>query len=1124
MTLEQPITCLTTMRLCSTNQNSSLSATQTEWLKLAGGGVSLAVHSEGSVRLKAGDGTIFELKDCIYVPELTKNLISGGRLRLKGVREFYDPNENESFSLVVNGLALFNGYIGQNGLINVAIEPVSRADSLQDVKSNTDDDSTLQHRRLGHIGNRLHLRSTAMMDALTTLHASSSPAKKAKIFGNFYGVSCTSSANLKTFLAEIRSIDQQLTRIGFKMDSEVLAYFTLSKLPSELDSIRSALLFGGKEVTLKFVLDSLEQTSVSTGPAVVVKAESAMVSSSDSGRPRCTNCKRLGHLVETCYRLHPHLNPRKEKATVAEQVFMAADIIDPSLTFLDSGTTSHMFNNIALLKDPQPCSVKIGIGKSGQYMSATHIGTVLSEVVSGRLSLQRSFFVPKLSRNLLCYNRFFEKGYYTRPTTSGRFEITNGQHCLLTGTVSNNLFYPDISFSLPAGSVSLVAHGVKPSTSLWHNRLGHPNSSYLSSILPRLGSLTDHDVFCGTYALSKSHRHPFMGSLPRPSFPLDVIHSDLSGKISPPTISGYQYYMKITDGCTSYRYLYLLRHKNEAFPRFKEFATLVENFHSRSIKKLVSDGGGEYVNREFSQWLVSKGIAHQVTAPYTPQQTGISERGNGITVERARCLLTTAGMPARYWGEAVVTALYLENRLPCKTIGLRTPYELWHGQAPNYTHIRMFGCTAFIHVPNHKRLGKFSPTAARGVLLGYCEGTRNYRVLDPVSLKVTVSHDVSFDEDLFPFSSIARTEHDLQISELFEDEDSPEVGLSAPPQRTIFRLDATPIPVDSTPAATPPSSSSSYDTARTSQSTLSGPGSPGPPVNTSRPSRDRRAPERYGEFGQVAFLSDISPPGEPLTYLQALSSPDSHLWKEAMNQELQSLEACKTWSLVPLPKNKHCIGGKWVFKLKYKSDGTIDRYKARFVAKGFSQIPGLEFGDTYEPTGRLGSLRLLFAMATRYDWEVDQLDVVTAFLNGNLEEEIYMSPPPGLEGSDGLVCHLHQTLYGLRQAPNRGYHRLSTWLLSIGFVVSQDDPCLFLKTDPVSPCFLWLHVDDIAVFGRNIDWFKTAIKAEFKMVDHRPAHFLLGIRIIRDRSLWTLSLLQDRYLLSLLKLFDMTDC
>lgn len=122
-------------------------------LKLAGGGISLAVHSEGSVRLKAGDRTVFELTECLFVPELSKNLISGGRLRLKGVREYFDEGDNQSFSLVVKGLALFNGYIGHNGLMNVTIEPVSPIHSSQDLDLETDFKTALVHRRLGHIGN-----------------------------------------------------------------------------------------------------------------------------------------------------------------------------------------------------------------------------------------------------------------------------------------------------------------------------------------------------------------------------------------------------------------------------------------------------------------------------------------------------------------------------------------------------------------------------------------------------------------------------------------------------------------------------------------------------------------------------------------------------------------------------------------------------------------------------------------------------------------------------------------------------------------------------------------------------------------------------------------------------------
>lgn len=222
-------------------------------------------------------------------------------------------------------------------------------------------------------------------------------------------------------------------------------------------------------------------------------------------------------------------------------------------------------------------------------------------------------------------------------------------------------------------------------------------------------------------------------------------------------------------------------------------------------------GGGEYVNREFEAWLKMKGICHQVTAPYTPQQNGVSERGNGITVERARCLLTTAGMPSKFWGEAVMTALYLENRLPCKTIRSRTPYEIWHGRESSYKHIRVFGCAAFVHIPSHKRSGKFGPTSSRQVLLGYCEGTHNYRVLDPTTLKVTVSHDVSFDENSFPFSSLTLSDSDLEISEFFEDNDAPDVGPSPPPRRHVRRLG--PSTSDPNRSSSPLTNSSAYDTA-----------------------------------------------------------------------------------------------------------------------------------------------------------------------------------------------------------------------------------------------------------------------------------------------------------------------
>lgn len=261
------------------------------------------------------------------------------------------------------------------------------------------------------------------------------------------------------------------------------------------------------------------------------------------------------------------------------------------------------------------------------------------------------------------------------PTTPGHFKLTESVKTLLEASVTNNLFFPDITFSLKYinGSVSFVAQGIEVSTSLWHNCLGHPSPTYLSSLISHVGASSADEMVCATCATSKPHGLPFPGSFPCPSFPLDVVHSDLSGKISPPNISGFQYYMKITDGFTSYCHILLLRTKDKAFSSFKAYAQTIETFHSWKIKKLVLDGSGKYVNKSFLTWLSKKGIQHQVTAPYTPKQNGVSERSNTITVEQAGWLLSTAGIASNLWGEAVSTAIYLENCLPSKAVEFTTP-------------------------------------------------------------------------------------------------------------------------------------------------------------------------------------------------------------------------------------------------------------------------------------------------------------------------------------------------------------------------------------------------------------------------------------------------------------------
>lgn len=207
---------------------------------------------------------------------------------------------------------------------------------------------------------------------------------------------------------------------------------------------------------------------------------------------------------------------------------------------------------------------------------------------------------------------------------------------------------------------------------------------------------------------------------------LEVLHSDLSGLISPTSLGGHRYYFKITDSETLFKFVYLLRHKSETLSEMKKFKTYIENQTERKIKCLVNDNGGEYTSLAFKQFLEENGIKMMLTSPYTPQQNPVAEIGNRTTVEKACALLKTAGLPSEFWGEAVATAVYLENITPIASRSFKSPYELRNGKAPSYQHLRVFGCLAYVHVGKERRGGKFEDVAKRGVFLGYQEGHKNY--------------------------------------------------------------------------------------------------------------------------------------------------------------------------------------------------------------------------------------------------------------------------------------------------------------------------------------------------------------------------------------------------------------
>ncbi|KAK4412129.1 Retrovirus-related Pol polyprotein from transposon TNT 1-94 [Sesamum alatum] len=264
---------------------------------------------------------------------------------------------------------------------------------------------------------------------------------------------------------------------------------------------------------------------------------------------------------------------------------------------------------------------------------------------------------------------------------------------------------------------------------------------------------------------------------------------------------------------------------------------------------------------------------------------------------------------------------------------------------------------------------------------------------------------------------------------------------------------------------------------------------------------------------------------DPKTYGEAMSDIDSGRWLEAMKTE-DSMNENQVLTLVEPPKGVKSVGCKWVYKRKLGINGEVTTFKARLVAKGYTQRPGVNFEDTYSPVAMVKSIRILLAIASWYDYEIWQMDVKTAFLNGFVEEEIYMDQPEGftVAGEEQKVCRLQKSIYGLKQASRRWNIRFDEVIRGYDFIKNESDPCVYKKVSGSSIVFLVLYVDDILLIGNDVRMLantKAWLSTQFSMKDLGEASDILGIQIVRDRSRRMLGLTQNLYMEKILKIFGM---
>ncbi|BBG96481.1 transposable element gene [Prunus dulcis] len=518
---------------------------------------------------------------------------------------------------------------------------------------------------------------------------------------------------------------------------------------------------------------------------------------------------------------------------------------------------------------------------------------------------------------------------------------------------------------------------------------------------------------------------------------------------------------------------------------------MVELQSGFKVKCLRSDRGGEFTSSEFSKLCEEGGIQRQLTTTYTPQQNGVVERKNRTVVEMAKAMLHEKNMPYSLWAEAVHTAVYLLNRSPTKALENITLFEAYSGRKPGIGHLKVFGSLCYVHVPTETRQ-KLDAKSVKGVFVGYAVCEKGYRVFDPFTKKLVLSRDVVFDESMTwnwkaqtDTQDQSKTEIDFSLHEVTEVDNNCASPCSSPQAEEQERN------IHDTAEITKP-----YD----------------------------HTPVKWRSINDILAQCNLCIV-EPEKYEEAAQDQS---WIKAMEDELSMIEKNGTWELVNRPSDKQVIGVKWMFKTKLNLDGSVQKNKARLVAKGYVQKPGIDYNETFAPVARLDTIRTLIALAAQKGWKLYQLDVKSAFLNGKLQEEVYVEQPEGfvIQGKEDRVYRLHKALYGLKQAPRAWYGEIDGYFAECGFEKSLSEATLYTKTRGENDILIVsIYVDDIVYTGSNqgmLNEFKKDMKEKYEMTDLGLLHHFLGMGVIQTDS--SIFIHQRKYASSLLNKFGLTDC
>jgi len=823
---------------------------------------------------------------------------------------------------------------------------------------------------------------------------------------------------------------------------------------------------------------------------------------------------------------HTQSGPSSSSATLAQAGTSTAFLTSSSAPtwIIDSGATDHMTGNRGIMSSFSSTSNSVVLA-DGSRKPIRGSGSVLT---SPSLPLSSVFYLPDFPYNLLSVSKITKllNCSVTFFPSYCIFQDLVTRKTIGTGRESNGLYAMELA-SDQVACISTV------SALESHCRLGHPSLPVLKLLVPSLGSLSSLD--CESCQLGKHHRVSYPSRVNnRVGQLFDLVHSDVWGPCPIVSKLGFKYFVSFVDDYSRVTWIYLLKSRSDVFPTFKIFLSEIQNQFKTNIKILRSDNAKEYLDTKFSNFLAQSGILHQSSCIYTPQQNGVAERKNRHLLDVARTLLFHRQVPKEFWGDAILTACYLINRIPSSVLQNKIPYTLMYPNTPLF-HLppKKFGSMCFVHnFSPHKN--KLDPRSHKGIFLGYSRTQKGYRCFIPSLRRYVLSADVTFFEHQSGHcSSVPPVPSDsydyLTLREtVFQQVDSlADNSTGTDPQRLrgplqVYTRRHAPAPVPLSTSTSGPASSTTVPLSENSDDRLIA-------LRKGKRTCTLHPLSNFVSYSHLSssfksFISSLDSYSVPKTVSEALSMPG---WVQAMKDEMAALEHNETWDLVSIPPGKKVVGCKWVYTVKLNPDGTLARLKARLVAKGFSQVYGLDYLDTFSPVAKMTSVRLLISLATTHHWPLHQLDIKNAFLNGILDEEVYMAQPPGFvaHGESMKVCKLKKTIYGLKQSPRAWFCRFASTVQDFGLHRSEKDHSVFWRLHNGKRILLVVYVDDIVITGDDtigIVSLKKHLHERFQTKDLGSLKYFLGIEVAKSKKGVHLS--QRKYVLDMLSEAGMLGC